>query len=77
MASAPLGASYATLAGRAASDRQTGRALWTEIVEVVLTWLERARERRHLSQFNDHMLKDIGLSRSEVETEIAKPFWRA
>jgi uncharacterized protein YjiS (DUF1127 family) len=76
MASAPLGASYATLAGRA-GDRRIGRALWTEIVEVVLTWLERARERRHLSQFNDHMLKDIGLSRSEAESEIAKPFWRA
>jgi uncharacterized protein YjiS (DUF1127 family) len=77
MASEPLGASCATLAGRATSGRQAGRALWTEIVEVVLTWLERTRQRRHLSQFNDHMLKDIGLSRSEAESEISKPFWRA
>jgi len=76
MASAPLGASYATLAGRTTSGRQAGRALWMEIAEVVLTWLERARQRRHLAQFSDHMLKDIGLSRSEAEREIAKPFWR-
>jgi len=77
MASAPVGASYATLAGRARIDRQAGRALWTEIAEVVLTWLERARQRRHLGQFSDHMLKDIGLSRAEVEIEVSKPFWRA
>jgi uncharacterized protein YjiS (DUF1127 family) len=72
-----VGASYATLAGRTRIDRQAGRALWTEIAEVVLTWLERARQRRHLGQFSDHMLKDIGLSRAEVEIEVSKPFWRA
>lgn len=35
-----------------------------------------ARERRHLACFDEHMLKDIGLSRADVEQEIAKGFWR-
>jgi uncharacterized protein YjiS (DUF1127 family) len=46
------------------------------VVEVVLDWFERARERRHLSELSDHMLKDIGLSRADVEAEVVKPFWR-
>ena len=44
--------------------------------ELVCYWLELARQRRHLGRLDDHMLKDIGLSRADVEQEIAKPFWR-
>ena len=43
---------------------------------MVLIWLERARQRRQLQQLSDHMLKDIGLSRADVEAEVTKPFWR-
>jgi uncharacterized protein YjiS (DUF1127 family) len=46
------------------------------VVEGALAWIERARQRRHLSELSDHMLKDIGLSRADVEAEAAKPFWR-
>ena len=45
--------------------------------EQVLSWLERVRQRRHLAQLSDHMLKDIGLTRVDVEAELSKPFWRA
>lgn len=45
--------------------------------EQALAWLERARQRRELRQLSDHMLKDIGLTRADVEAEAAKPFWRA
>jgi uncharacterized protein YjiS (DUF1127 family) len=45
--------------------------------ELALAWLERTRQRRHLQQLSDHMLKDIGLNRADVEVEVAKPFWRA
>jgi uncharacterized protein YjiS (DUF1127 family) len=44
--------------------------------EQALVWLERARQRRELQQLGDHMLKDIGLTRADVEAEISKPFWR-
>jgi uncharacterized protein YjiS (DUF1127 family) len=37
----------------------------------------RRRSRNYLAQFDDHMLKDIGLTRSEADFEANKPFWQA
>ena len=37
----------------------------------------RARQRRDLAALSDHALQDIGLTRSDVDLEIGKPFWRA
>jgi uncharacterized protein YjiS (DUF1127 family) len=37
----------------------------------------RARQRRDLAALSDHALRDIGLSRADVELEIGKPFWKA
>jgi uncharacterized protein YjiS (DUF1127 family) len=76
MTSIGLGASYATLAGRT-RHRPAARALWTELVEIPFTWVERTRQRRQLGLLSPHMLKDIGLSRADVELEMSKPFWRA
>ncbi|MGH6914594.1 MAG: DUF1127 domain-containing protein [Geminicoccales bacterium] len=45
-------------------------------VELLLTWHERARQRRRLGVLSDHMLRDIGLSRADVFAESSKPFWR-
>jgi uncharacterized protein YjiS (DUF1127 family) len=75
MASARVGTSQATLAGA----MMTPAAPWASAVafaEGWLGWFERARQRRHLGELSDHMLKDIGLSRADVEVEVAKPFWR-
>ena len=47
------------------------------IAQTGLTWLERARQRRALSELNDHMLRDIGLTRADAWAESEKPFWRA
>jgi uncharacterized protein YjiS (DUF1127 family) len=44
--------------------------------EQVLSWLERVHQRRQLAQLSDHMLKDIGLTRVDVEAELSKPFWQ-
>ncbi len=43
----------------------------------LLTWQERASQRHALDLLNDRMLKDIGLTRADVEWETRKPFWRA
>lgn len=45
-------------------------------VLLLLGWQERARERRHLLELSDHMLRDLGLSRADVENEVSKRFWR-
>ena len=46
------------------------------MVTLLLTWQQRARERRQLESLSDHMLRDIGLSRADVFAEASKPFWR-
>ena len=49
----------------------------TRLLDVVLLWQQRAAERAQLANLSDHHLKDIGMSRADVEAETAKPFWIA
>jgi uncharacterized protein YjiS (DUF1127 family) len=54
-------------------------ALWEVLVAAAATlelWMERADQRRQLARLNDFQLKDIGLSRADVENEVSRPFWR-
>lgn len=44
---------------------------------VLLTMVERARQRRALAGFDDRLLADIGISRVEAAREIRKAFWQA
>ena len=39
-------------------------------------WRERTRSRHLLLQLDDRMLRDVGLSRSDVDRECAKHFWQ-
>jgi uncharacterized protein YjiS (DUF1127 family) len=39
-------------------------------------WFARAEQRRQLAEFDDQRLQDIGITRTDAEAEIAKPFWR-
>lgn len=46
---------------------------------IIAAWRERIRFRRELEQkskANPHLIDDIGLTRWQVEAEIAKPFWQ-
>jgi uncharacterized protein YjiS (DUF1127 family) len=52
-------------------------AIVDRLFEAPFIWAERAAERRHLSELDDHLLNDIGLNRADVETVSTKPFWRA
>jgi uncharacterized protein YjiS (DUF1127 family) len=47
-----------------------------KIIALPLQWRERARGRYHLQELSDHMLRDLGLSRADVEQEVSKWFWR-
>jgi uncharacterized protein YjiS (DUF1127 family) len=42
----------------------------------VLSFRERMEQRQALLRLNDNLLKDIGLTRADVEWECSKPFWR-
>ncbi|HWT97457.1 MAG TPA: DUF1127 domain-containing protein [Terriglobales bacterium] len=45
--------------------------------ELFWLWQERHRGRANLIGMPDGMLKDIGLSRGDAESEYEKPFWRS
>ena len=44
--------------------------------DAFLIWYDRARERQALLSIDDHMLRDIGLSRADIWDEARKPFWQ-
>jgi uncharacterized protein YjiS (DUF1127 family) len=46
------------------------------IVRNVLEWDQRIRQRQALAELDDHLLKDIGISRTAAATEASQPFWR-
>ncbi len=46
------------------------------VVTFLLDCLETYRQRKALAALDDHMLKDIGLTRCDVDAEVSRPFWR-
>lgn len=55
---------------------RTGRRL-RQGLDMLRLWRERARGRQQLRTFDDHLLRDIGITRLQAEAEAHKPFWRA
>ncbi|MEO9899838.1 DUF1127 domain-containing protein [Nisaea sp.] len=45
------------------------------IVTTLLTWQDRLRQRQTLLELDDRSLTDMGISHSDVEYEVSKPFW--
>ena len=59
------------------SRRRIGASSWAvRLFGGLLAWHTRHQQRQHLRQLDDRLLKDIGLSRADVEWECAKPVWR-
>ncbi len=62
------------------SEAPSGHFGPSAVPELLALWQARARLRRQLAvmaRTNPHLIEDIGLTRRQVATEIAKPFWRA
>ena len=51
------------------------RAGLSRVVSRLLDGHELARQRQALAALDDHMLKDIGLSRADARCEAERPFW--
>jgi uncharacterized protein YjiS (DUF1127 family) len=49
---------------------------WRRLLKTLRLWQERARGRQQLREFDDPMLRDIGITRLQAEAEATKPFWR-
>jgi len=50
--------------------------LFAGLLALLSAWLHRSRSRHDLASLDEHMLRDIGLTRFQVEIESTKPFWR-
>lgn len=65
----------------AAGGRSAGAALarrWLNRVgELLLIWAERSHQRRQLQLLTQRDLRDLNLTRGDVEQEASKPFWRS
>jgi len=46
------------------------------IIDGLREWRRRAESRRDLLDFDGHLLRDIGLTRMDVDREVNKPFWQ-
>jgi uncharacterized protein YjiS (DUF1127 family) len=47
-----------------------------KLLRQVTVWRKRMRSRYLLSQLDDRMLNDVGLTRCDVDRECAKHFWQ-
>ena len=64
------------LRGRLAGRKWSAGALLASLFDALGAWSDRRRQRFSLARLDDRMLRDIGLTVSDVEAEITKPFWR-
>jgi uncharacterized protein YjiS (DUF1127 family) len=62
--------------GRALSDRSLSTLRRT--FQTLIRWVLRKRERRALRELahDEHLLKDVGLTREQALREAGKLFWR-
>ena len=51
--------------------------LGTALLQLATSWFARLRDRRQLAELDDRMLRDLGLTRSDIRHEADKPFWQA
>jgi uncharacterized protein YjiS (DUF1127 family) len=45
-------------------------------LDLLLTWIERAKQRAELASLASHALHDLGLSHADREAECGKRFWQ-
>jgi uncharacterized protein YjiS (DUF1127 family) len=69
---------HAQSISRASSDPRTSpRRLFAELVSLITEWHRRARSRRELATLCDRCLRDMRMTRYDIDKEVRKPFWRA
>ncbi|WP_313512768.1 DUF1127 domain-containing protein [Pseudomonas sp.] len=48
---------------------------WRRLLALLAHWHRLSAQRRRLATLGDAALKDLGLTRVDVEQEITRPFW--
>jgi uncharacterized protein YjiS (DUF1127 family) len=47
-----------------------------DALDLILLWIERARQRSQLSSIDRSLLQDLGISQAELDGECRKHFWQ-
>lgn len=53
------------------------RRAFVDLGALLKEWRRRARSRRELAELCDRCLRDMRVTRYDVDKEVRKPFWRA
>jgi uncharacterized protein YjiS (DUF1127 family) len=76
----PIGDRLSTHSGSSgiAAARSVPRLGWVfrQAMAALKHWIRRSRARHALGELDDHLLRDIGVTRAAAAREAAKPFWR-
>jgi len=56
--------------------RKTSAGIVTRLLDQLMSWHDHVRQRRHLGELDDRLLRDIGVSRADIDHEMSRPFWR-
>lgn len=59
------------------SNYRTRTFNWDQIVRRIAEWQRRSRSRQELQGLSEATLRDIGITRCDVQREANKPFWMA
>ncbi len=62
---------------RASSIVATGRHMLSNWTTMIGIWLNRRQGRQDLSELDDRLLEDVGISREDALWKAGKPFWRS
>lgn len=56
--------------------RPVSQKYWAQkVMAVIARWYQLSRQRAHLRRISDATLKDLGLSRADIESESHRAFW--
>jgi uncharacterized protein YjiS (DUF1127 family) len=64
-----------SIAAAAPPHRSQAARAW--LMATLREWLRRSRTRSQIDELDEHLLRDIGLTRAAVRAESSKPFWQA
>jgi uncharacterized protein YjiS (DUF1127 family) len=59
-----------------ALEQRAASTLFDRLRTTFDAWLHRSRSRYELAELDDHLLRDIGLTRGQVTAEAHKAFWQ-
>ncbi len=52
-------------------------ATWlTDAIDQLLSWIERSRQRAQLARIDASAMRDLGISRTDLDAECRKHFWQ-